>query len=299
VTVGVTWIRETERGQELWFASDSRLSGDGQVWDDCPKLFVSPRRDLAAAFSGDTAQAYPLWLQMANAITSYQSAADGTLELTYLIEHLERVANHMLGRIETDPLVRGAGSPAPFARRTDAIVIGGYSRHANGLIMRALQFDKQSGSWRFVKARDRVKVGSNKVYRIFGDRTAAARYSYLLLERLRSSSKLGTSRSFDLEPLGVLWEFLTLPASIERPLPHGRRPPSTGGPVQVVQVRPGGLAMPFAVRWGSPDEPVYVLGRQAFPEERLDIPLVAREDAGGFVVTARGQWESHRPGDTR
>lgn len=292
MTVGVSWIRETGRGQELWFASDSRLSGDGNVWDDCPKLFVPPRRDLAVAFSGDTAQAYPLLLQIANAITSYRSAADGTLELTYLIEHLERVANHLLGRIETDPLVRGAGSPAPFARRTDAIVIGGYSRHMNGLILRALQFDPQTQSWKFVKARDRVKVGRRKVYRIFGDRTAAARYSYLLLERLRSESKLGTSRAFDLEPLEVLWEFLKFPVSIDRPLPADRRPQSTGGALQVVQARPGGIAMPFAVRWGSPNEPVYVLGRQVLPQERLDIPLVERDAAGGLLVLARGQWES-------
>lgn len=87
-------------GRSFWFASDSRLTGDGNVWDDCPKLFLSPRRDLAAAFSGDTAQAYPLLLQIANSISAYWAAADGTLELTSLIEHLEQVVNHMLGRIE-------------------------------------------------------------------------------------------------------------------------------------------------------------------------------------------------------
>ena len=289
MTVGVAWIKATERGQELWFASDSRLSGDGNLWDDCPKLMISPRRDLAAAFSGDTAQAYPLLLQMSNAISSYQAAADGTLELTFLIEHLERVANHMLGRIEADPLVHGAASPEPFARRADAIVVGGYSRHVNGLVLRALQFDPGRASWKFVKARARNEIGANKIFRIFGDRVAASRYSYLLVQRLRSAGKLKTAKPLGLEPLEVLWDFLTMPESSERPLPDGRRPPSIGGQPQALQVRPGGSATPLAVRSSYGLEGLYLLGRRLLPHERLDVPLLERRD-DGLSVLARGQW---------
>jgi hypothetical protein len=292
VTVGIAWIRARERGQELWFASDSRLSGDGSVWDDCPKLFLSPRRDLAAAFSGDTAQAYPLLLQMANSITAYQAAADGTLELTYLVEHLEQVANDMLGRIEADPLVRGAGSPSPFARRGDAIVLGGYSRHVNGLVLRALQYDRSSRSWKFVRARARNQIGANKVFRIFGDRVAAPRYAHLLKERLSAAGKLKTARPFGLEPLEALWNFIAMPESSERPLPVGRRPPSVGGPLQALQVRPGGSATPVAVRWPTIDDAtVYLLGRRALLHERLDLPLIERRGKE-VVVRARGQWHA-------
>jgi hypothetical protein len=291
VTVGVAWVRGRERGQELWFASDSRLSGDGSVWDDCPKLFLSPRRDLAAAFSGDTAQAYPLLLQMANSISAYQSAADGTLELTYLVEHLEHVANHMLGSIEADPLVRGAASPTPFARRADAIVLGGYSRHVNGLVLRALQFDRRSESWKFVKTRARTQIGANKIFRIFGDRVAASRYAYLLKERLRAAGKLKTAKPFGLEPLEALWSFIEMPESSERPLPVGRRPPSVGGPLQAMQVRPGGSATPIAVRWSLIDDvTVCLLGRRMLPRERLDVPLIERRGEE-LVVLARGQWQ--------
>jgi hypothetical protein len=286
----VAWIRAKERGEELWFASDSRLSGDGSIWDDCPKLFLTPRRDIAAAFSGDTAQAYPLLLQMANSISAHWSAVDGTLELTYLVDHLERIANHMLARIATDPLVHGAASPGPFERRSDAIVLGGYSRHVNGLVIRALQFDRSAESWKFVKARSRSQIGPNKVFRIFGDRTAASRYAYLLEERLRDTGKLKTARPFDLEPLKTLWSFLAMPETEERPLPAGRRPRSVGGPPQVIQVRPGGSATPFAVRWGPPAEPrTYLLGRVALPNEHLDVPMIAPHE-GGFAVSARTQW---------
>jgi len=290
MTVGVAWIRARERGQELWFASDSRLSGDGNVWDDCPKLFLSPRRDLGAAFSGDTAQAYPLLVQIANSISAYWAAADGTLELTYLIEHLERVANHMLGRLETDPLVHGAASPAPFATRADAIVLGGYSRHVNGLVLRALQFEASTGSWKFVKARARSQIGANKVFRIFGDRVAASRYAHLLKQRLSAAGKLKTAKPFALEPLEVLWDFVSMAESHERPLPVGRRPPSAGGPVQALQVRPGGSATPLAVRWPFLDgDSICLLGRRVLPEERLDVPLIERRD-GEVALLARGQW---------
>jgi hypothetical protein len=290
VTIGIAWIRTSERGEELWFASDSRLSGTEHVWDDCPKLFLSPRRDLAAAFSGDTAQAYPLALQIYNAIAAYLAAADGTLELTYLVEHLEEVANHMLRNIRPDPLVRGAASPGPFERRSDAIVLGGYSRHRNGLILRALQFHKQDQRWKFVKARARTEVGPNKVFRIFGDRTAASRFSYLLEQRLKSVGKLKKVAPFALEPLEAIWDYLAMPESSERPLPVGRRPHTTGGPVQAIQIRPGGSATPMAVRWpadGSSN--VYLLGRRALPHERLDVPLLERID-GEVAIRARGQW---------
>lgn len=80
VTIGIAWIRQGTDSEELWLASDSRISGDGHIWDDCPKLFSLPRRDTAIGFSGSTGQAYPLLLQLANAIGSYRAASDGTLE---------------------------------------------------------------------------------------------------------------------------------------------------------------------------------------------------------------------------
>lgn len=290
MTVGVAWIKQTERGQELWLASDSRLGGDGNVWDDCPKLFISPRRDLAAAFSGDTAQAYPLLLQIANAIHAYQPATDGSLELTELIGHLERLANGMLGRIAPDPGVHGAGSPDPFVTRGDAIILGGYSRHLNGLVLRALQFDVRLNRWKFVKARSRKKVGANKIFRVFGDRVAAARYAHLLLRKLDDVGKLGNSRQFALEPMEALWDFLSLPLSDDRPLPIATRPATVSGPPQALVVRSGGSATGVAVDWAYADGlGKSILGRRLLHGERLTVPLLHQENTR-LVLEAPGQW---------
>ena len=291
MTVGVTWIRKAERGDELWFASDSRLTGDGNVWDDCPKLFALPRRDAAAAFSGSTAQAYPLLLQIANAIVGHHPAIDGTLEFTWLVEHLAEVVNSMLAGIERDRGVHGAADPRAFSSRSDVIVLGGFSRHTGGLVLRALRYDTATGRWKFTHARARNEIGPNKVYRVYGDNRAASRFHHLFEGLLADRGKVKTSKPFDFEPLEALWRFMELPESVERPLPAGHRPETVGGSPQVMQIRPGGAATPFVVRWRRDKEiHDYLLGRRVLPNENLDLPLIERVD-GGLKVRGRGQWD--------
>lgn len=115
MTIGVGWIRGDPYGGELWLASDSRLTGDGNTWDDCPKLFLLPRRDSVAAFSGSTAQAYPLINQFANAIAAYRASASGVVELFDVLGHIERVADSMLARLVVDPGVVGGDGRREFA----------------------------------------------------------------------------------------------------------------------------------------------------------------------------------------
>ena len=141
MTIGAAWIRRDGDGEALWVASDSRLSGDGNIWDTCPKLIALPRRDAVAGFSGSTAQAYPLLLQMANSISSYHPARDGTLEFLDLVGHLERVANDMMRSLEPDRGIVGAtDSEGVFATYGDSLVIGGYSRAQNCMVLRALGY---------------------------------------------------------------------------------------------------------------------------------------------------------------
>jgi len=108
MTIGAAWISKGPEGESLWMASDSRLSGDGNVWDACPKLMSLPRRDAVMGFSGSTAHAYPLLLQFANAIGGHRPAADGTMKFFDLAGFLERVVNTMMGQIEVDRAIVGA-----------------------------------------------------------------------------------------------------------------------------------------------------------------------------------------------
>lgn len=200
--------------------------------------------------------------------------------------------NDMLARVRADPAMRGAADPAAFVTRGDVLLIGGYSRHVNGLILRALQYDPARETWKFTRGRARTTVGGGKIFRVYGDRASAGRYDYLLREELRVRGKIGNAQPFDLEPLEVLWRFLQRPETLARPLPLDRRPPTVGGAPQIVHLHPGGRATPFAVRWESAGQTHdYLLGRRVMPYENLDVPLVELDlDDGRLRVRGRGQW---------
>ena len=64
MTVAVAWVRTIRDCQELVFATDSRLSGDGRDFDCCPKVMALPRNDCGIAFAGYTGHAFPMMLQL-------------------------------------------------------------------------------------------------------------------------------------------------------------------------------------------------------------------------------------------
>jgi hypothetical protein len=292
VTVGAAWIRQGRDGEELWIASDSRLTGDGNIWDDCPKILLLPRRDAAAAFSGSTRQAYPLLLQLANAIASYRAAADGTLEFFSMLGHLERVTNSMMGRLKRDAGVFGESAErGDFMTSGDSLILGGYSRAQSSLALRLLRFQgKGTGLWKFERVRPSVTFGPSRVIAVFGDNLSRSRFRYLLKLLLQERQILRCAMPLTFEPLEVISAMLRMPESRESRLPMGRRPWTIGGAPQIVRILPGAQATAFAVRWtDSGNSADYLQGRPTFGYERLDVPLVTFGDSG-LKMHAPGQW---------
>ena len=148
-----------------------------------------------------------------------------------------------------NPGVAGAAGRREFASRGDVIIVGGFSRQAHGLVLRALKYEANPDGWRFTRVRPSPSLGKARILRIFGDNASRSRYYYRLQQLLSTRGTLGSSAPFDLEPLEALAEFLKLPASGLRPLPQTNRPPTTGGSPQVVRVAAGADATPFVVRW--------------------------------------------------
>jgi hypothetical protein len=291
MTIGVAWIRQGNReAEELLVATDSRLGGDGYIWDECPKITPLPRRDALAAFSGSTAQAYPLLLQIANAIRAYRPAEDGTLEFFEVIGHLERVANTMMGTLVVDPALRGSHTVGrQFATSGDVVIVGGYSRRRAKVVLRALQFDG-AAAWRFARVRGAPSVGG-RTMRVFGDNRSRSRFRFVLRSLLEERGLLRRQGHFSFEPLEALATMLRLPASAEIRLPLDRRPASTGGAPQVVRIIPGAQATPFVVRWEEPNGTNdYLFGRRTFEYEHVDLPLI-RFSGQGITLDAPGQWD--------
>lgn len=290
MTVGAAWIRSGIESDELWLATDSRLSGDGYLWDDCPKILPLPRRDAVVAFSGGTEQGYPLILQMSEAISAYRAAADGHLEFFRMAAHLERVVNAMMSRLRIDPGVRGAVPHwKEFASAGDVVILGGYSRLWRSVALRALEYNGGAQTWIFAPVR--ARFGEGRVLRVFGDSPSRGRFLYYLKALLTDRGTLDSTTAFQIEPLEVLAAMLKMPESREHRLPLDRRPTTIGGTPQVVRVVPGADATPFVVRWRTgTDTADYLLGRRTFDYERLDLPMLDLSESGVRLL-ARGQWQ--------
>jgi hypothetical protein len=291
MTIGAAWIAGDSESQQLWFATDSRLSGDGNVWDDCPKIMPLPRRDAIAAFSGDTAQAYPLLLQCSNAIGSYTAASDGTLEFFQVMAHLQRVMNSMMDHVHSDPYVAGVTTDRPFSSYDDAIVIGGYSRQHGKLVIQTLRHQPNENQWRFDRVRSRIGAGQRRIIAVFGDSRARNRFVYLLTKHLKDNGTHGEDIPLRLEPLEVMALFLGMPESrTDHRWPMDRRSRTIGGAPQVIQLYPGAQATPLAVHWDSGGVPgVFIMGRRAFSYEHLDVPLITFSQ-NGLRIHARNNW---------
>lgn len=295
MTVGVAWIRAAADSEELWLATDSRLTGDGYVWDDCPKLMPLPRRDAVVGFSGSTEQGYPLMIQIASAIRSYAAAADGTLEFFRMVAHLERVANAMLNRLAVDTAVHGIDpSRREFAGGGDRVLIGGYSRHWGRMAVRALQYGGRN-QWNFGRVRTVAAAGAT--VHVFGDSPSRGRFLYHLGRLLAERAHTEDHKALQLEPLEVIAAMLRMPQGDQPPLLLEQRPRTIGGAPQVVRIVPGADATAFAVRWSDGQTVAdYLLGRRVFAYERLDVPLIRFEEDRVHLY-ARNQWEPARFGD--
>jgi hypothetical protein len=119
MTVSIVWVRTVNNCEELWFASDSRLSGGGTVIDYCPKILLLPRSDCAICFAGFTGTAYAIMQQLSLAIGAYEPAFKRSMDIKELKSHALNIFNSMSSAIKTD---------IPELKDPDAsFIFGGYS----------------------------------------------------------------------------------------------------------------------------------------------------------------------------
>lgn len=94
MTLVLAWIRKVGIVEELCIASDSRVTS-GKAWDCCPKIKPLDRGDCTLAFAGDTAYAYPMMEQVANAIKLHPKLSTRALDISDLKGHILRVISNM------------------------------------------------------------------------------------------------------------------------------------------------------------------------------------------------------------
>jgi len=115
----MSWVRTVGTCEELIFASDSRLSGDGTTIDFCPKLIEFHRSDCAIGFAGYTGSAYVLMHQLDNAISAYGPLQSRAMDLRELRTHALKIFNSLANSIETP--IEDLEAPAVVRRRRRAV----------------------------------------------------------------------------------------------------------------------------------------------------------------------------------
>jgi hypothetical protein len=230
MTLVAAWIRQLKEIDQLVVASDSRLSF-GARWDCCPKIVPLLREDSVLAFCGDTAFAYPILLQLTNAVRNYGKAASREMDISDLRPHFLKVIESMRGQVKDIP-----HGPHGIDTTDFKLLFAGYSHRTKIFKAWCLYFHRKAGKFAFRSIFfHRKRTGGTKPFVFMGDNTSEA--ARLLYRKLEMDGKLRAG-GLDMEPLEVLVEMI-----------ESEEFGSIGGPPQIVKVYPFASVLPINVLW--------------------------------------------------
>jgi hypothetical protein len=273
MTVAIAWVRTLGACEELVFASDSRLSGDGRNFDGCAKILTLPRNDCVIAFAGYSGHAFPMMLQLDLAIDSYLPAKRGALDISSLRKHALKVFDSMADMIHSSPKTSIKQDVNPEA----SFLFGGYSWVKKRFDLWSIaysasehRFQAHPAEWighsegadKFLFRKTTLPKGTERYSKIAfaGDQSLKARS--LLAAHLASKHSKGKAfTGIDWEPFEVVREMLRDPKHSE----------TIGGAPQVVKVYQYMRTAPLGVYWPNKKKgSIYLQGRPCLGYERID-----------------------------
>jgi hypothetical protein len=278
MTISIAWVRRIRNCEELIFASDSRLSGDGRTFDAAPKILALPRGDCAIAFAGVTQDAFPMMLQLSLAIQAYGPSRRRSLDLNELKTHALKIFDSMGALIQSDSHVKG--SPPDDVPAAE-FLLGGYSwiqkqfelwsirYHKSGKHFVASEapwatFASRAGGLRMsALSRQERQTGLGRIA-FAGDQAARARR--LFCEEMTRKQRSGAAlKKIDMEPFEIMVKMLRDPT----------RSDTIGGAPQLVKVYQYMKAISFPVYWpNKSDGSIFLQGRPCIGYENLDTKVV-------------------------
>lgn len=236
MTLCVAWIRDIDEHEELVFATDSCLSGDG-VWESGVKLFGLSRQDVMICFAGSTARAYPLILNFENQLRHTPFFLDDKKDITELVIHTVDLFTGLILKIIDD-----YNEGLDEIRGDAQFLFGGWSWKKGRFIVYSLFYEENSK--KFIS---QECITTDSKYVFIGDYVDKA--DILLKEYI--DEHFDDSSKLDMEPLRALCEI-----SLNN-LYRG-----VGGAPQIGKVYKNQKSEYFGIMWkhtlGSP----YFLGKQ-------------------------------------
>lgn len=192
MTLCAAWLRQGkhDEGQELVFATDSRLRG-GEAWDSGIKLFDLGRSDCLLCFAGATQRAYPLVLHASNAIRSHIEWSNPRFDLLDVLDLLCQMFTQLCDSITELP----QGITKEDAMAEAVFLFGGWSWRTTKLrawrifyspLLHAFTHEEAFATSHFIFIGDKIDVAES------------------LLADTIYESKRALASSFDMEPFRVV-----------------------------------------------------------------------------------------------
>ncbi|WP_293852065.1 hypothetical protein [uncultured Brevibacterium sp.] len=250
---------------QLVFASDSRFSGGGSIWDANAKIFNIGRDDCLVAFTGETDRALPLIFQAISAASSYEGSRLRTLDVPAFSDHFTKVLNSVLSELRDETVgARGDGDPGC------KFLLGGWSWALSRFVIYRIFFDKRLGE--FTKGKVKKKPGALAdisqvgAMDFIGDKEAESEFRSILPQVVKQYSDKPVVDCDRKEGLSLPLE------AVYRQTQSSSH--TVGGPVQVSIVSQRIHAEHLAV---DVDGQLTINGRRRLKGERMNVRRVRRE----------------------
>ncbi|MEA2870781.1 MAG: hypothetical protein QOH67_757 [Hyphomicrobiales bacterium] len=270
MTLSIAWVRRIGPTPELIFASDSRLTGGGNV-DHCQKVFSLPREDCCITFAGSTMIAYPFILQLQNIVLEYKKLLDRALDVHDLRGKVLALLNRFIGAHE-----EAVQDDFQADLLITSFLFGGWSWKKSRFYIWRLFYDPAAK--RYVASGPTVshQLGLDQSEPVelahIGDYRPdfMRRLRYLLNDKIEEARNTGATVNLNYEPLAALAEMLADPDYTDR---KRELKGLIGGGPQVMKVYPYLRTLTYAVEWDHKGKFVYVLrGRVIADYELFTVP---------------------------
>ncbi len=253
MTIAASWIRRVHNCEELIFISDSRLCG-GHRWDECPKLATLPGNNSILAFAGDTEYAYPMMMQIRQAMSGYDRIETRAMDIIDINGHVLNHANHLLKSVYdvADP------NYIPDIE----FIFGGYSWIEKSFKFWRYYYDKHDKGLAKDGQLHRIISGVDGNIIVIGDQKEPFKQELrdLLKKKYGSNIEKSKNLALDMEPFEALCNMLRNTTKIN----------TIGGAPQMVKAYQYMSCRPVGVYWPEKNDEYSnrtLLGRKMFDYE--------------------------------
>lgn len=252
MTLCLAWIRQENENQELVFATDSCLTGGGEVWKHGVKLFELPRKDCLLCFAGETFKAYPLILNFISSIKFDQKIMNQHTNIREVLEYLCNTFTELINQLTIE-----IPNPSEDPHAAAKFIFGGWNWQRQVFEFWEIYYGPEQKKFLYKG----FNSNDSRAYHMIGDHIDEA--EGLLMEELTKANKK-IKGSLDMEPLLVL-------SKMARDTENFR---SIDGALQVAKVYSSGTTEFFGIMWQSLNGKHTFLGRELNPYVKPQIRFI-------------------------